>query len=880
MTSPGDLAAGDRIGRYRLVDVLGVGGMGQVWQAVDGELEREVAVKVLSGVVRDQASRLRFAREARILARLQHPNVVCVHDVGTAEVEGGRPMPYLVMERIEGESLARIFASGPLAPARALRILHQVALALGAAHDAGVIHRDLKPSNVMVMPDGMVKVLDFGLARAFETEQLPSEDTLTQPGAVVGSCSYMAPEQALGDEVTPAADVFAFGALLYEALAGRRAFTGANPMAILRAVASVSYPPLAETAPDLPPLAADLVERCLQRQPEQRYRDGASLADAVRRLEDEERTRALTPNPPSQGPAAPEMSPGGRRRSRLGPVAIGLGAVAVALMVWMLAAWWGDAAPPHPGAWQLDEIAASGGILDGPAWTVDGRSLLVVERIRGRAELIRLPAEPAATSEVVMRAAAGEVLGRPRPSPSGRRLALMVVRGGELTIHAVPLGRAGPPTVVERAFNPAWLDDNRLAFARTDAGRTGLFVRDLESGRESPLIEAEADRSFWQLLPSSGGAGPTAFVAGAGEFRSGVWVGRGFEPSAWQNWLPEGSALGGASWAPSGRSLAAAVDGQLVRLSADGVAPLLPSLVDLRNPALSPEGDRLAVVRRRQQWDLMGIDPESGERRCIQCGEDGAGWGSVGTTGAVVFRRQTPGGGQLVLRSLDGGRQVVSAADERPSCPSLSPQGDRVAYLAAAEGGPELRVRPVAGGPPVVLASDVEPSEFPSWSPDGDQIVYAGGAPLRIHVAHVAESRVETLPPGVADYPSWSPDGRWIAYSVWTSDEDPDQGLWVIRPDGTGQRQVSRWPTRAAWRPDGAGLWQLRTSPDGLEIWWAAVEDWQWRRFRVVDLGESSRAQQAYRPITVNPVTGELVLAVERSGSSLLLFSGLDPARW
>jgi serine/threonine protein kinase len=180
------VGSGLRIGRYVLEAPIGTGGMGDVWRALDEDLDRRVAIKILARDLGDESARRRFAREARILARLQHPNVVSVHDVGQMTIDAVGEVPFLVMECIDGRPLNELVVDQNLRPAQALRLMHQVALALGAAHAEGVVHRDLKPSNVMVTADQMVKVLDFGLARAFETRDRPPEETLTAPGAVVG----------------------------------------------------------------------------------------------------------------------------------------------------------------------------------------------------------------------------------------------------------------------------------------------------------------------------------------------------------------------------------------------------------------------------------------------------------------------------------------------------------------------------------------------------------------------------------------------------------------------------------------------------------------------------------------------------------------------
>lgn len=273
------------VGRYRLLRTLAQGGMGSVWCAHDGRLERDVAVKLLPRIlITDPSVERRFEREARAMGRLQHSNVVSVFDFGSAQIDGGDELPYLVMELIRGRSMDVLMRGGPLPADRVLRIMEQVARALAAAHAAGVVHRDLKPSNVMVDDYDHVKVLDFGLARLNQREGQAPEETLTTPGMVLGSCPYMAPEQALGHQVGPQTDIFSCGSVLYEAFSGQRAFDGPTPMRVLQAVVKGRYVPLQEIVHGLSDDICKVVDRCLRLEPDQRFGSCEELATVLARL--------------------------------------------------------------------------------------------------------------------------------------------------------------------------------------------------------------------------------------------------------------------------------------------------------------------------------------------------------------------------------------------------------------------------------------------------------------------------------------------------------------------------------------------------------------------------------------------------------------------
>jgi serine/threonine protein kinase len=262
--------------RYELVSPLASGGMGQVWRAQDRLLKRPVAVKVLRGDVSgDPAFVERFRAEAQHTAALAHPNIAAVFDYGEVP-DDGEHRAYLVMELVDGEPLSALLQRERRLPVPlTLSILRQVAGALAAAHAAGVVHRDVKPANVLVLPDGRVKITDFGIASS--ADSLP----LTRTGQVIGTAHYLSPEQAEGARATPASDVYAAGAVAYECLAGRRPFDGESAVQIALMQIRDTPPPL---PPDVPAQVRGLVERAMAKDPAQRFADGAALRAAVERL--------------------------------------------------------------------------------------------------------------------------------------------------------------------------------------------------------------------------------------------------------------------------------------------------------------------------------------------------------------------------------------------------------------------------------------------------------------------------------------------------------------------------------------------------------------------------------------------------------------------
>jgi eukaryotic-like serine/threonine-protein kinase len=279
------MQAGTRLGPYEIAALLGAGGMGEVYRARDTRLGRDVAIKVLPPEFADDPERLkRFEQEARAVAALSHPNVLAIHDVGTHEA-----IPYLVTELLEGESLRDRLKAGGLTVRKAVETAVQIAQGLAAAHEKGIVHRDLKPGNVFVTKDGQVKILDFGLARLAQPE-IPSDphaktlpgEPATESGAVLGTMGYTSPEQLRGERADARSDIFAFGCVLYEMLAGTSPFLKATGAETVTAIMSEDPVPLSGTGRVIAPALQEIVSRCLEKRPADRFSSAHDLALALR----------------------------------------------------------------------------------------------------------------------------------------------------------------------------------------------------------------------------------------------------------------------------------------------------------------------------------------------------------------------------------------------------------------------------------------------------------------------------------------------------------------------------------------------------------------------------------------------------------------------
>jgi Tol biopolymer transport system component len=474
------IVTGGSFGPYTVVGKLGAGGMGEVYRARDARLDRDVAIKILPELFATDPERLaRFEREAKTLAALNHPNIAQIH--GVEDANGVRA---LVMELVEGEDLSQRIARGPLSVADALPIAQQIADALEAAHERGIIHRDLKPANIKVRDDGTVKVLDFGLAKAFDPSApdaaVVNSPTFTSPamtrmGMILGTAAYMAPEQAKGRALDKRADIWAFGVVLFEMLTGRRAFEGDDVSTILASVL-MRDPDWTALPAGTPTDLRNLLHRCLERDPKLRLRD---IGEA----------RVLLGNPDAMSAAAPSAMPASAASTRARAVWV---VAAVASIIGVMAGgfWLGGAGRPGASMRIEASLAPPSGYAfgEGLALSPDGRRIVVsaIDDETGVASLwIR---ELDSVTPVKLAQTDGGIL--PFWSPDGAHVAFFA--DGKLKKADL---QGSPPQVICDAPSPrggAWAPDGRIVFAGTF--RTGLEIVGAAGGKSTPLTTLDEGR--------------------------------------------------------------------------------------------------------------------------------------------------------------------------------------------------------------------------------------------------------------------------------------------------------------------------------------------------------------------------------------------------
>ena len=672
---------GDRLGPYRVLEKLGVGGMGEVYRGTDTRLGREVAIKILPVATASSDALARFEREGRAIATLNHPNICTLFDVGS---DAGRP--YLVMELLAGATLHQVLAAGPL-PVGAL-LDHAIALADGlqAAHARGIIHRDLKPANVFVTEQGTIKILDFGLAKAdgdHHDEARTIDAALTGPGTTLGTLSYMSPEQLRGGAVDTRTDLFSLGLVLYEMATGQRAFggkTGAEVSAAILHEAPVSPKSL---RPEIPDKLEDIILKALEKDRDLRYQSAADLRGDLKRMKREVvepgtppisamRPGAASTAPPSSSDAA--LAVGLVRRH---PLAIG--GLVVALVAAAVAAWWAagrDAALPAT----RPEIALQALTIDGHAGhatiSPDGRfiayvrrdlthSSVIVKQLSSNSEVVILP--PSAEADyyapsVTPDSSYVDVLVDARRNPEDERF---IVR--------VPFLGGTPRRIIERAASGlGWSPDGRqMAFVKWDrhaGSNTALIVADAEGQNEKVLLTLQTPR---RLTTSFHGGGRVAYA-----------------PAGRPSWSPDGGWI-----AVSGVS-ASSGSGELIEVNAAtgierATRPITGAVVAMAHEIAYLPGDRLIASRLSvdgaQQWWLyprtgseVQLTPDLSDVRGVQLTADRTAGVATRTTVRMAITVGTVAGASFV--------EAVAPSTAQPSFAQLDATGD-LFYTARVPGG-------------------------------------------------------------------------------------------------------------------------------------------------------------------------------------------------
>jgi serine/threonine-protein kinase len=760
------LADGTRLGPYEILALIGAGGMGEVYRARDTRLDRMVAIKLLPAEVsNDPDSRARFEREARAVAALDHPHICGIYDVGS--VDGKH---YLVMPHLEGQTLAARLEKGPLPLAQALKIAVEIANALDKAHHAGIVHRDLKPGNIMLTRAGAT-LLDFGLAKAGGAAiagsalsmQATAPPNLTAQGTILGTFQYMAPEQLEGRDADARTDIFAFGAIVYEMLTGRKAFEGKSQASLIAAILDHDPPPISSLHPLTPPQLDHVVKRCLAKAPEDRWQTASDLAQELKWAEDK-RSEA----------GAIESH---RRRA----IPLGLAALAAAVVgvVVGIAVWTLRPAPSAttPAVVRLAVTLNAGEEVPAGypmALSSDGRQLAYIASNR-----IHLRSMNSLVSRVL---AGTEGAQGPFFSPDGQWIGFVA----QNKLKKVSTSGGVPQTLSEavQAGGGSWGPDETIYYA---------------AGAASPI---------WKI-PAAGGSPERVTTLD----RS-----KGEVSHRWPQLLPGGKALVFTTWTGPGwdeRHLHLHVLGTgerrvLLQGASTGRYVASGQLVYSRAGAL------LATPFDLGRLEIAAVPPTPVELQVREASQ-GAEF-AVSDNGMLAYISGNPQGyvSRLVIADRSGTIEPLPAPPQPYNDPAISPDGLR-AVVTVRAGTHGLWIYDFSRGTLTALRTKGS-AQDPFWTPDGKRIVFrqtlAGYRNLYWRPADGSEDEERlTTSENLHTVGSFTPDGKWLAFSETDPATSPD--IWLLPLSGDRKPQVFLKTPSAEQNP--------RFSPDGR--WLAYVSN-------------------------------------------------------
>jgi eukaryotic-like serine/threonine-protein kinase len=747
------LTAGTRLGRYEIRSKLGEGGMGEVYRARDEKLNRDVAIKVLPATLSQDGDRLRrFEQEAQAAGALNHPNILAVHDVGTHDGS-----PYIVSELLEGEELREQLNDGSIPQRKALDYAQQIAQGLAAAHERGITHRDLKPENLFITTDGRVKILDFGLAklRPLRNESVSSEiDTrrqITDPGTVMGTVGYMSPEQVRGHEADHRSDIFSFGSILYEMLAGQRAFRRDTMAETMTAILKEDPPELSETNAKISLPLEKIVRRCLEKKPERRFHSAHDLAFAIESLSGTATSSGQTMTMAT----LPSLRP--RTRERM----VWIASTFVLLIALALASLYFRRTPiENPTAAMRFTISLPEKLRarpGSPEISPDGRNLVFSAFREDNLDVLWLRSLSSLAAQQLP-GTESTVPGAYFWSPDSRSIGFFsdgklkkidLAGGPPQTLCNVPPRIGGGPPV-----------------------NSGTWNRD-------GIILLSADGVIYRI--SAAGGEPVLVLGKNQENREAVY--------GWPSFLPDGRHFLSLR-IPAGQGAReiylASLDGKESTrlLAADSHALYAVSATGSGYLLFARAGALLAQPFEASSLKLMG-EPFV-VANTLRVNDSGRGHYSVSENGILVYDpTNTYGNEQLIWLDRAGKRLESIGAPGIIQHPTLSPDGKQVAVdrRDLQTGNEDIYVIDLARGTSSRLTFDPASDRFPVWSPDGTRIAWSSDREGSFQIYQklasgvgpeelLLKSEIPSLPT------SWSADGKFILYTG--VDPKTSLDLWVL----------------------------------------------------------------------------------------------------
>lgn len=757
--------------------------MGEVFLAEDTRLKRKVALKVLPLTIAGDLDRLRrFEREAYAVSALNHPNILTVHEFG---LENG--VHFLVMELVEGVTLREKIRNGGLSLNDALSIAEQIAFALSAAHAAGIIHRDLKPENIMLRADGIVKVLDFGLAKltgppveaiGSEEKTLSQITNQTKQGVIVGTLRYMSPEQVRAQSLDARTDIFSMGVLIYEMLTGKDPFIRPTPIDVMAAILTENPPPITDQRPDAPAALQLIVSKALAKKTDERYQASkellADLKDLKSELEFSARLERSTGA--AQALRTEEVTPAAVAPARRFSLLQVLLLVPVAALL-LASVWWFFASERDaafaPASLKSVEIiswpSSPGEFYSVGAFSPDGQTIAFASTRSGGKNIWVKRTNSGEAVQITKDDFANE---NPVWSPNGDEIAFFSLRGNHPGIWRIPAFGGTPALITTLQSGDAtlrrWSKDGKTIYYEF---KRNLYALDVKSAQAAQFTKLDAPNINSDSLSISPDEQSVAYISTTQDGRSSVWVApvRGGEPKQI------------ASDAGHNRNTVWHRDSKRIFYSAnvDGVYQIFVAHVDGRNPAqltagdvnsfaldVSPDGARILYGSTKEDSDVWGVNVARGQDFALTSDLGSELWPDVSPDGKTVTYQAVRNLSQgdkiytsLILTKPTNSDEVFRLADDG-ALPKWSPDGKQLAFMRRASGAYSLWVAQAAGGEKKLLVGGLPSIEF---------------------------TLLPYLPVQASSF-SWSPDSARIVYH---SSRSGQQNLWVVNADGSGEAQLT-----------------------------------------------------------------------------------------
>jgi eukaryotic-like serine/threonine-protein kinase len=828
---------GHSIKHYRILSLAGAGGMGEVYLGEDTQLGRRVALKILPAqFTRDPDRIARFQRESRAASALNHPNIITIHEIGQ-----DNNLYFIVTEFIEGDTLRKKMSQGKLNLKEAIEITLQIASALEAAHNAGIIHRDIKPENIMLRRDGYVKVLDFGLAKL--TEKRKSEGgngshehhLSTETGIVMGTLSYMSPEQATGQEVDHRTDIFSLGVVFYEMVTGKNPFKREHLAATLNAILEEQPEALSSSNPDVSLDLERLMTRMLDKEKEFRYQTAADLRASLRRMQrgiDSGITASANQISTTQPAAAKKQVSRWWRMAALGLLVSSL----LLLVSWLF--FPRSQAGKKPADWQfarIQKITDSQGLEYFPSLSPDGKSLIYASDLRGNYDIYL---QSTGTNKIInLTEDSSSRDTDPAFSPDGTRIAFHSNRNGGGIFLMKETGES-VKQLTNSGFNPTWSPDGReLAFVEDEivipAGRrkfpSRLMTVTLATGETRVISESDATQPNW-----SPNGKRIAYYAGEPDKR-GIWTIRP-DGSEAKPVHTNSSADTGPVWGPDGKSLyfTSLQNGvpAIWRIAIDeasgetsGASEFVPTPAAFAYQiSFSRDGRHMAFseeqsTRNTYRWpcDLLG-------KKSVGEGEQ-----ITRTTGTLFSPSISPDGQTLVFEkrwkmfTLKIGStipyQLIEVEGNTERRPHWSPDGRHIAFEASFTGTSQIYViNPDGSGQQQITNAPPPGVIFAIWSPDSKRLAYTAFFG-KTYIMDLTRPFDQQTPEETPNFPNseayfsvwdWSPDGKYLA-GIQSSNGTDIGGVYIYSLENKTYEQISdlklsQMSSRPLWLNDSRHL--------------------------------------------------------------------------